>query len=41
MSKKALVKDYMTRNVISVKSNTKCADVIQTMKDTGHDGFPL
>ena len=41
MSKKALVKDYMTRNVISVKSNTKCADVIQTMKDTGHDGFPV
>lgn len=41
MSKKALVKDYMTSKVISVKENTKCSDVIQTMKDTGHDGFPV
>ncbi len=41
MSKKALVKDYMTSKVISVRENTKCADVIQTMKETSHDGFPV
>ncbi|MGN1363018.1 MAG: CBS domain-containing ParB/RepB/Spo0J family partition protein [Methanobrevibacter sp.] len=41
MSDKALVKDYMTKNVISLEENTPCEKVIQIMKKTGHDGFPV
>lgn len=41
MAKKALVKDYMTREVISVTPDTSTAEIIRLMKETGHDGFPV
>ena len=41
MSSKSLVKDYMTKNVISVNADTPCTEVIKIMKQTGHDGFPV
>ena len=41
MSSKALVKDYMTRDVITVKPETPNGEIIQLMKDSGHDGFPV
>ena len=41
MSGKSLVKNYMTKNVISVKPDTPNMDVIKLMKKTGHDGFPV
>ena len=41
MSGKSLVKNYMTKDVISVNPNTPNADVIKLMNDTGHDGFPV
>ncbi|MBV1755428.1 MAG: CBS domain-containing protein [Methanobacterium sp.] len=41
MTNKALVKDYMTKEVISVKAETPNTKIIQLMKDTGHDGFPV
>ncbi len=41
MSTKSLVKNYMTKDVISVKPNTPNANVIKLMKETGHDGFPV
>jgi len=41
MSGKSLVKNYMTKDVISVKPDTLSVDVIKLMKKTGHDGFPV
>lgn len=41
MSNSTLVKDYMTRDVITVTPETPNAEVIQLMKHTGHDGFPV
>ncbi len=41
MSSKALVKDYMTKNVISVPPETPNIEIIELMKKTGHDGFPV
>ena len=41
MTSSAQVKDYMTREVISVTKDTPNAEVIQLMKGTGHDGFPV
>jgi len=41
MAKKALVKDYMTKEVISVTPDTSTAEIISLMKETGHDGFPV
>jgi len=41
MSSKSLVKDYMTRSVISVKSDAKNEKIIKLMKETEHDGFPV
>ena len=38
---KSLVKNYMTKEVISVRPDTHCGDVIKLMKQTGHDGFPV
>ena len=38
---KSYVKDYMTKNVITVKPETPNTDVIQIMKKTKHDGFPV
>ncbi|MCK9151410.1 CBS domain-containing ParB/RepB/Spo0J family partition protein [Methanobacterium alcaliphilum] len=41
MSNKALVKDYMTKDVITVTPDTLNSDIIELMKDSGHDGFPV
>ncbi len=41
MTNKALVKDYMTKDVISVTPDTSTAEIIRLMKETGHDGFPV
>ncbi|HOI40256.1 MAG TPA: CBS domain-containing protein [Methanobacterium sp.] len=41
MTNSTLVKDYMTREVITVTPETPNAEVIQLMKQTGHDGFPV
>ena len=41
MSSAALVKDYMTKKVISVHPDTPNEEVIMLMKGTGHDGFPV
>ena len=38
---KSYVKDYMTKNVITVKPETPNTEVIQIMKKTKHDGFPV
>lgn len=41
MTNKARVKDYMTKNVISVPPDTPNTEIIELMKKTGHDGFPV
>jgi IMP dehydrogenase len=41
VSDSAQVKDYMTKEVITVKPETSNDDVIELMKVTGHDGFPV
>jgi CBS domain-containing protein len=41
MSNKALVKDYMTRDVITVTPDTPQEAIISLMTETGHDGFPV
>jgi len=41
MTSSALVKDYMTRDVITVTPDTPNEEVIKLMKATGHDGFPV
>lgn len=41
MTSTALVKDYMTRKVITVTPSTYIDEVIKLMKNTGHDGFPV
>lgn len=41
MSSKSLVRDYMTKNVITVKPETPNQEVISLMKSTEHDGFPV
>ncbi len=41
MSNKALVKHYMTKEVITVTPDTPNEEVIKLMKTTGHDGFPV
>lgn len=38
---KSFVKDYMTRNVITVNPDTPNVDIINIMKQTKHDGFPV
>ncbi|MDK2795728.1 MAG: hypothetical protein PWQ58_927 [Archaeoglobaceae archaeon] len=40
-STKLKVSDYMTRNVVSVKPDNTVADVIELIKKTGHDSFPV
>ncbi len=35
------VKDYMTRDVITVKPETTVREVIDLIETTGHDGFPV
>jgi len=41
MSGSTLVKDYMTKEVITVTPETPNEEVIKLMKTTGHDGFPV
>ncbi|MDR2829677.1 MAG: CBS domain-containing protein [Methanobrevibacter sp.] len=41
MSKKSIVKEYMTKNVTSVHPETFINEIINIMKETGHDGFPV
>ncbi len=41
MSSAALVRDYMTRKVISVDYDTPYEEVIRLMRGSGHDGFPV
>jgi len=41
MTSTALVKDYMTKKVITVTPDTPSGEVIELMKLTGHDGFPV
>jgi IMP dehydrogenase len=40
-TEKATVKDYMTKNVYTVRYDTLNKDVIQLMKETKHDGYPV
>lgn len=39
--KKSFVKDYMTKNVISVSPNTKTDEVIDLMKQSHHNSYPV
>ncbi len=39
--KKSYVKDYMTKNVISVTPQTPTEDVIRIMKESGHNSYPV
>ncbi|MDR2624113.1 MAG: CBS domain-containing protein [Methanobrevibacter sp.] len=41
MSKKSIVKEYMTKNVTNVHPKTSRNEIIKVMKETGHDGFPV
>ncbi len=38
---KALVKDYMTKNVISVSPNNSPEEVLKLMKKSNHNGYPV
>ena len=38
---KATVRDYMTKDVFTVKYDTLNKDVIALMKKTKHDGYPV
>lgn len=40
-NKKSLVKDYMTKNVISVNPSTPTEDVIKIMKESDHNSYPV
>ena len=39
--KKSFVKDYMTKNVISVGPNTKTSEVIDLMRKSHHNSYPV
>ena len=39
--KKSYVKDYMTKNVINVTPDTKTDDVINLMKESRHNSYPV
>ena len=39
--KKALVKDYMTKDVISISPTTKSKDVMKLMKESSHNSYPV
>lgn len=39
--KKSFVKDYMTKNVISVSPSTPTEDVIRIMKESNHNSYPV
>ena len=38
---KSFVKDYMTKNVISVSPDTKTNDVINLMRESHHNSYPV
>ena len=38
---KSFVKDYMTKNVISVSPDTKTKDVINLMRESHHNSYPV
>ena len=40
-TEKTTVKDYMTKNVYTVRYDTLNKDVIALMKETKHDGYPV
>ena len=39
--KKSFVKDYMTKNVISVSPDTETQKVIDLMKESRHNSYPV
>ena len=39
--KKSLVKDYMTRNVITVTPSTETKELIKIMKESNHNSYPV
>ena len=39
--KKSFVKDYMTRNVISVSPETTTTEIIRLMKESDHNSYPV
>ena len=41
MGRKSFVKDYMTKSVISVSPNTKTDDVIELMRNSHHNSYPV
>ena len=38
---KSFVKDYMTKNVISVSPDTKTKEVINLMRESHHNSYPV
>ena len=41
MGKKSFVKDYMTKDVISVSPDTKTTDIIKLMQKSHHNSYPV
>ena len=39
--KKSYVKDYMTKNVICVSPDTETQKIIELMKDSHHNSYPV
>ena len=39
--KKSFVKDYMTKNVISVSPDTETEKIIELMKESHHNSYPV
>jgi len=39
--KKSFVKDYMTKNVISVSPDTPTDQIIDLMKESHHNSYPV
>ena len=39
--KKSFVKDYMTKNVISVSPDTETESIIELMKESRHNSYPV
>lgn len=38
---KSLVKDYMTKNVVTVSPQTTTEEVIKLMKESDHNSYPV
>ncbi len=38
---KSLVKDYMTKNVVTVSPQTTTSEVIKLMKESDHNSYPV